>query len=103
MGLLWADENADLLDASSWHKSPQPVFKTDASVKQYGPGHNSFTTTRHGQTDLLVYHSRSYRDVNGDPLNDPNRHARVQAFGWDSAGFPVFGAPVADGPYTIKV
>ncbi len=102
MGLLWADEGADLLDAASWQKSLQPVFKTDESVSQFGPGHNSFTTTRDGKTDLLVYHARSYRDIVGDPLNDPNRHARVQAFGWTAGGFPEFGTPVADGPYSIK-
>jgi len=28
MGLLWADENADLMKAESWHKLPKPVFKT---------------------------------------------------------------------------
>lgn len=102
MGLLWADEDADLLDAASWCKSAVPVFKTEEAAGQYGPGHNSFTTTRDGKTDLLVYHARNYRDIVGDPLNDPNRHARVQAFGWDAAGFPVFGTPVADGPYSIK-
>ena len=97
MGLLWADENAELLDASSWHKSSLPVFTT--ANGQYGPGHNSFTTTKDGAVDLLVYHARDYRDIVGDPLNDPNRHARVQPFGWRADdGLPDFGAPVADGP-----
>lgn len=27
MGMLWADENSDLLDIKSWHKSDKPVFK----------------------------------------------------------------------------
>ncbi|MBW8848779.1 MAG: alpha-N-arabinofuranosidase, partial [Burkholderiales bacterium] len=58
-------------------------------------------TTPDGQTDLLVYHARNYRDIIGDPLNDPNRHARVQAFGWRADGFPEFGTPVADGPYSL--
>ena len=101
MGLLWAGEGADLLDPASWHKLPTPVFKTDASAGQFGPGHNSFTTTLDGGTDLLVYHARNYRDIVGDPLNDPNRHARVQAFGWHADGFPDFGIPVADGPYSV--
>jgi GH43 family beta-xylosidase len=100
MGLLWAEEKADLLDPASWHKSFSPVFKTDESVSQFGPGHNSFTTTPDGKTDLLVYHARNYRDIVGDPLNDPNRHARVQAFTWRADGFPDFGTPVADGPYS---
>jgi GH43 family beta-xylosidase len=101
MGLLWADEHADLLDAASWHKSPTPVFGTDETTGQYGPGHNSFTTTPDGRTDLLVYHARNYRDIVGDPLNDPNRHARVQAFVWRADGLPDFGTPVADGPYSL--
>ena len=44
MGMLWADENSDLLDIKSWHKSDKPVFKTSEENKQYGPGHNCFTT-----------------------------------------------------------
>jgi GH43 family beta-xylosidase len=101
MGLLWADEDADLLDPKTWRKSPVPAFCTHDAVSQYGPGHNSFTTTPDGKTDLLVYHARNYRDIVGDPLNDPNRHARVQAFSWRADGFPDFGTPVADGPYSV--
>ena len=95
MGLLWADAAADLLDPVSWHKSPQPVFAS--ANGQFGPGHNSFTTSKDGATDLLVYHARDYRDIVGDPLNDPNRHARVQPFGWGADGLPDFGVPLADG------
>jgi len=100
MGLLWADENADLLEPSSWHKSPQPVFVS--ANGQFGPGHNSFTTSPDGRTDLLVYHARNYRDIVGDPLNDPNRHARVQSFGWGADGLPDFGTPVTDGLFFVK-
>lgn len=96
MGLLWADEAADLLDPSSWRKSIEPVFAS--ANGQFGPGHNSFTTSKDGATGLLVYHARDYRDIVGDPLNDPNRHARVQPFGWRADGLPDFGAPVADAP-----
>lgn len=44
---------------------------------QYGPGHNSFTISEDGSQDILVYHARSYREIVGDPLYDPNRHTRV--------------------------
>lgn len=91
MGMLWADEGADLLDKSSWHKSPVPVFKTSEKNDQYGPGHNSFTTD--GDNDVLVYHCRNYKEIDGDPLNDPNRHARAKVFGYDKNGLPVFGEP----------
>ncbi|WP_308367961.1 MULTISPECIES: glycoside hydrolase family 43 protein [unclassified Microbulbifer] len=90
VGLLWADEDADLLDPDAWHKSPQPVFHTNPEVKRFGPGHNSFTVAEDGVTDLMVYHARDYREIEGDPLNDPNRHTRVRVLHWDKNGMPDF-------------
>lgn len=95
LGLLWADENADLLDPKSWHKSPTPVFATSEANGIYGSGHNSFTTAPDG-TDLLVYHARNYREIVGDPLKDRNRHTRVQPFTWRADGMPQFGAPAPE-------
>jgi GH43 family beta-xylosidase len=94
LGLLSAAADADLLDPAAWHKSPVPVFTTDAAQARYGPGHNCFTTAPDG-TDLLVYHARSYRDITGDPLADPNRHTHVQPFTWRADGSPDFGEPPA--------
>jgi hypothetical protein len=96
MGLLTADENADLLDARSWTKSPNPIFTTNANTSQFGPGHNCFTVAEDG-TDVLVYHARDYRDITGDPLFDPNRHTRVQRLYWNEDGTPSFGIPVGRG------
>jgi GH43 family beta-xylosidase len=93
MGLLDADENADLLDPHSWAKSPQPVFTSDFERQIYGPGHNSFTVAEDGVTDLLVYHARTYTNIVGDPLWDPNRHTYVKPLRWDDNGMPVFGRP----------
>jgi len=95
LGLLSADENADLLDPKSWTKSPTPVFTTNEANGIFGPGHNSFTTAPDG-TDLLVYHARNYRDIAGDPLKDPNRHARVQPIVWRADGTPDFGTPAPE-------
>jgi GH43 family beta-xylosidase len=97
MGLLAAKENADLLNAASWWKSPLPVMVSSPPNQQFGPGHNSFTVAEDGKTDLLVYHARSYREIKGDPLHNPDRHTRVQPFAWRADGFPFFGEPVADG------
>ena len=90
MGLLWADENADLLDPASWTKLEQPVLRTCYEGKIYGPGHNSFT---YGDADevLLVYHARTYTEIVGDPLWNPDRHTFVKALRWDGQGMPVFG------------
>jgi GH43 family beta-xylosidase len=97
LGLLHADENADLLDPQSWHKSAEPVFRTCYEHGIYGPGHNSFTVSEDGSQDILVYHARTYTDIEGDPLWNPDRHTFVKPLKWDENGMPVFGRPsVAD-------
>lgn len=95
LGLLSADENADLLDPKSWTKSPTPVFTTSEATGIFGPGHNSFTTDTDG-SDLLVFHARNYRDIVGDPLKDPNRQTRVQRIAWRVDGAPDFGTPAPE-------
>jgi GH43 family beta-xylosidase len=96
MGLLSADENSNLLDPKSWIKSPGPVFTTSEENGQYGPGHNSFTVSEDGTQDILVYHARSYKEIVGDPLYDPNRHTRVSVIQWNEDGTPNFGVPRPD-------
>ena len=103
MGLLTADEQSNLLDARSWTKSQGPVFGTNAATNQFGPGHNSFTVAEDGKTDVLVYHSRDYRDITGDPLFDPNRHTRVQRLHWHEDGTPSFGVPVGKGGPVVRL
>lgn len=96
MGLLWADADSDLLDASSWHKLPEPIFSTNEALKRYGPGHNSFTLADDGQTDIMVYHARDYLELQGTPLTDPNRHTYIRRLNWTSEGFPDFGQDQPD-------
>lgn len=93
MGLLTADVTSDLLDPGSWTKSPEPVFTSSESASQYGPGHNSFTVSEEESADLIVYHARPYKQITGEPLYDPNRHARVQRLLWKQDGTPYFGKP----------
>ncbi|MDQ0256786.1 GH43 family beta-xylosidase [Evansella vedderi] len=96
MGLLTADENSDLLDPASWVKTPEPVFVTNEETGQYGPGHNSFTVSEDGTKDVLIYHARNYKEIEGDPLYDPNRHTRAQTITWNEDGTPNFGIPLPD-------
>lgn len=96
MGLLTAQETSDLLNPDSWSKTPNPVFQSSSETGQYGPGHNSFTVSTDGSEDILVYHARNYKEINGDPLYDPNRHTRAQKLNWNSDGSPDFGIPVED-------
>ena len=51
----------------------------------------------HGR-DLIVYHGRDYREIEGDPLYDPSRHTRVQPIRYREDGTPDFGIPVRNGP-----
>ncbi|MGW5216040.1 glycoside hydrolase family 43 protein [Streptomyces sp. NPDC004051] len=100
MGLLTAPGDSDLMDTANWSKSPVPVFASNDTTRQYGPGHSCFTVAEDGRTDVLVYHARQYKEIDGDPLHDPNRHTRIQTFGWKPDGTPDFGVPVADGATT---
>ncbi|MEU8234143.1 family 43 glycosylhydrolase [Actinoplanes sp. NPDC048967] len=103
LGLLTASATSNLLSASSWTKTPDPVFVSNAGTGQYGPGHNSFTTSEDGQSDILVYHDRNYPTINGDPLKDPNRRTRVQKLYWNADGTPDFGIPVPDGATPVRL
>lgn len=97
MGLLWASEDADPLDPASWTKSATPVLTTSPTQPIFGPGHNSFAkdeigeSGESGEADLLVYHARTYTEIVGDPLWNPDRHTFVKRLRWDAEGWPVFG------------
>uniref|UniRef100_UPI0028AA2D31 family 43 glycosylhydrolase n=1 Tax=Exiguobacterium sp. TaxID=44751 RepID=UPI0028AA2D31 len=51
VGFLRINEKEDVLDATHWEKYPQPILTTNESIREYGPGHNSFTTLADG-TDM---------------------------------------------------
>lgn len=95
MGLLTADADADLLDPGAWTKHPEPVFTTSEANGIFGTGHNAFTVDEDGN-DLLVFHARAYEEIVGDPLDNPDRHCRVQPFGWNEDGTPDFGQPLPE-------
>ena len=89
MGMLTADDDADLLNPASWHKSPVPVMVSEPENGLYGPGHNSFTCDEAGR-DVLVFHARPYPGFRGTALSDPNRHAFLRWLRYDENDRPVF-------------
>lgn len=89
MGMLSAEEDADLLDPRSWKKERYPVLESDERLEIYGPGHNSFTVDEDGK-DVMVYHARKESVIEGNPLYNPNRHAMLMKVEWDEKGYPVF-------------
>lgn len=96
IGLLWANEDADLLNPASWNKLPEPVFFSNEALKRFGPGHNSFTVAEDGKTDVMIYHARDYKEIKGEPLYDPNRHTRARVLRWTKDGMPDFGQDLSD-------
>lgn len=89
IGLLSALESDDLTDPNVWRKSKTPIFESNKGAKIFGPGHNSFTVSEDGSSDIMIYHARDYMEIQGDPLNDPNRHTRAARLVWGSDGVMV--------------
>lgn len=89
VGMLSADEDADLLDPKSWTKERYPVLTTNEEKGIYGPGHNSFTKDEEGN-DIIVYHARTEAEIVGNPLYNPNRHAMLMKIKWGEDNRPIF-------------
>lgn len=89
VGMLTVSEDADMLNPSSWKKERYPVLETAEELGIYGPGHNSFTVDEDGN-DIMVYHARTEKEIVGDPLYNPNRHAMLMKVKWDENNRPVF-------------
>lgn len=90
LGMLTADAGADLMKASSWQKSDQPVFQQSPGNDVYAPGHNSFFKSPDETEYWILYHA------NGAPGQgcDHRRSPRMQQFHWKNDGSPDFGVPV---------
>lgn len=80
-GLATAPVGADLTDPAAWSKLSYPVLKTDRSIGQWGPGHNSFVRDEDGNL-VLVYHAKT------DPRS-PERHTGLRRVHWASDGMPI--------------
>ncbi|PQV64381.1 Beta-xylosidase, GH43 family [Abditibacterium utsteinense] len=89
LGMLWADESANLANPEVWNQHPRPVFTRCDENGVYGPGHNSFFRDKSGD-DWICYHAKSTKK-----FTCANRTTRVQRFGWDENGFPDFGVPLS--------
>jgi GH43 family beta-xylosidase len=93
LGLLTASRGSNLLRASSWRKSAEPVFWQSPEAHAYATGHNSFFKSPDGTQDWILYHA------NTEPAQGcgPHRSPRAQPFQWRPDGTPDFGRPVPAG------
>lgn len=95
VGLVWADINSNLMDASSWHKLDRPILSTNDLVDEVGPGHNSFVVDENGE-QLIIYHARPASHLEkacgtycDETLYDPCRHARIKRVEFDENNMPI--------------
>ena len=95
MGVIYANEDSNLMDIGSWTKVSFPVLQTSDLEDQSGPGHNSFTIDDNGNT-VIVYHARPASHLEGkcgsicdDSLYDPCRHARIKRVYFTKDGAPI--------------
>ncbi len=103
LGMLTASAESNLMDAASWEKSPQPVFKKNDANKVFAPGHNSFFKSPDGKEDWILYHANNKEGEGCGEFRSP----RAQRFLWKPDGSPDFGIPVNTSqaikiPSTIK-
>lgn len=85
--LTWT--GGDVLDPKAWVKKPTPVFAGTEAV--ISPGHASFTQSRDGMENWIVYHVAKHRGAGW------NRQVQMQPFTWNADGSPNFGVPIAAG------
>ena len=102
MGLLSASADAELVKRKLLDEIAAAGLRDEREEpSNTDPATTASSIARGRQDGSLVYHARNYAKITGDPLNDPNRHTRVQPFTWNPDGSPDFGEPVADGPMQL--
>jgi GH43 family beta-xylosidase len=99
LGLLSAPVTANLLDASSWHKSAAPVFKSNTSAGIYGPASNGFFTSPDGRQTWMVFHATN--DAAGNCGLE--RAVYAQRVTWGANGFPQLGGEPVPLTDTLQV
>jgi len=88
LGLLIADDTAEVLNPKSWRQHPSPVFQRDDPNGVFGPGHNGFFRAADG-SDWIVYHAKTTANY-----TYRGRSTRVQPFAWNADGTPNLGTPL---------
>jgi GH43 family beta-xylosidase len=87
LGLLSAKVNSNLLNASSWTKSPNPIFQSNPAADIFGPASNGFFSSPDGRQTWIAFHG----------VNDPNgncgweRAIYAQRVYWNPNGTPNLG------------
>ncbi len=90
LGMLTATADTDLLNPSSWRKTPQPVLSGSVSAHAVSTGHNGFFQSPDGRQDWIIYHASAASGLGCGA----QRSSRAQRFTWKPDGTPNFGVPI---------
>ncbi len=90
LGMLIADEQANLMEPGSWKQYPRPVFSRSDVNEVFGPGHNGFFQSPDGTEDWIIYHAKTT-----SAYTYGGRTTRAQRFTWNEDGTPNFGLPLS--------
>lgn len=102
IGMMSAEQGADLLDVSNWIKNPYPLLTSRDVAGEEGPGIGSFTMDEEGNP-ILAYYARptshNYQHCgwdgekslcyNANPLLDPCCYTRLKNVHWTLDGMPI--------------
>jgi GH43 family beta-xylosidase len=95
IGMLIADDHADLLNPSSWVQHPKPIFERNDAAGVFGPGHHGFFKSPDGKEDWIVYHAKTTV-----AYTYAGRTTRAQPFKWTADGLPDIRSPL---PLTAEI
>jgi GH43 family beta-xylosidase len=90
MGVLLLKDGGNVLNASDWVKSANPVFVKKPDNGAYAPGHCAFFKSPDGTEDWIIYHANSFANQGCGDVRNP----RMQKFSWNADGSPHLGEPV---------
>jgi GH43 family beta-xylosidase len=90
MGMISADERADIMNPASWRQHPLPVFARNDAAGVFGPGHHGFFRSPDDTEDWIVYHGKTSSNY-----TYAGRTTRAQKFTWNADGTPNFGKPLS--------
>jgi GH43 family beta-xylosidase len=89
LGMLIADENADVMNPQSWRQHPVPVFERQDANGVFSPGHHGFFRSPDSTEDWILYHGKTTAEY-----TYRGRTTRAQKFTWNPDGTPNFGVPL---------
>lgn len=90
LGLLWADSRSNLLDSSSWHKMPEPLFRAPEESGVFGTSNISVVKSEKGGKPVyLMAYEEKYKNEQGQTYN----RILWKEIYWNDKGLPEFGKP----------